>query len=539
MNPELVFLDNDDLNFLEEIQPLPIVEKEITYIVKNNIFELEKTPCVYFNPFFSDDEQLLPEEPIGLPKVALTFEQNAIFQVNIGYHVDCVLPSGEKFSACMRRSKLSHLFRQNWESSYYVFLQTDLVTLARFLSYYFNLLGYSESDIADLNRKAIISRSDSSHAYLPDDITVPPTLQRAFSRMMELQINSNRYDGFHLTLSCGDPAESEDDFKFSIDLEDGLFKFNIYRQLRNEEVELRRQYRNFDCLECGYNSCGGYELMNIVTHDPAYGLRLLTDFFLYVNPKVSQDDIISGFLNLDYISVDDYDESLDDCSKYGYDCIGLYLKSAYHFYPDGSEDSPEVMNSFWEAIRVYEEQEEKEDAEFEVSKIEGVAAQNQSFRIGWNITYYTEGVEICRNDAVDDIVSSYIETIQADAIVDYLERFQPKRDFREKIEIYAGSLMCMLIDMDNDYFRTYGAQGDMIMNMHLSPEQVGIFEDAYLNEAGQMHRFRDGWYLISIKLGRDINSAAKRITYYLNALGYDLSTLKFEEVPMNFSPSYD
>lgn len=45
--------------------------------------------------------------------------------------------------------------------------------------------------------------------------------------------------------------------------------------------------------------------------------------------------------------------------------------------------------------------------------------------------------------------------------------------------------------------------------------------------------------MISIKLGRDINSAAKRITYYLNALDYDLSTLKFEEVPMNFSPSYD
>ena len=45
--------------------------------------------------------------------------------------------------------------------------------------------------------------------------------------------------------------------------------------------------------------------------------------------------------------------------------------------------------------------------------------------------------------------------------------------------------------------------------------------------------------MASLKLGRDINSATKRITYYLNALGYDLSALTFEEVPMNFFPSYD
>ena len=45
--------------------------------------------------------------------------------------------------------------------------------------------------------------------------------------------------------------------------------------------------------------------------------------------------------------------------------------------------------------------------------------------------------------------------------------------------------------------------------------------------------------MASIKLGRDINAATKRITYYLNALGYDLSALTFEEIQQNFSPSYD
>ena len=539
MKSHTTCLDNDDLNFLEKIQPLPIVEKEIEYIIKNNRFDLEATPCIHFGTS-GNDEQLLPDEPMELPNVTLSFLSwpNLVFQVQIGCYADCVLPSGDKFSECMRRSKLSHLFLQICNNSYEVSLQTDFATLVRFLTYYLTLLGYSESDIADLRRKAIISRGDTSQIYLPDDITVPPTLQRAFSRMMELQITSKRYGEFYLTLSCGNPVEYEDDFRFSVDLEDGLFKFYIYRQLRNEEVESRRQYRNFNCLKCGYTThSGGYEEMKIVTSDPADGLRLFTDFFLYLHPDVAYDEIIAGFLFMEYINLDDYDDSRED--EYGCDWIGLYLKSAYHFYPDGSEDSPEVMDSFWKAIRVHEEREAQEDAEIEASKFEEVPAQNHSFRIGWNITYYTEGVEICRNDAVDDIVSSYIETIPADAIVDYLERFQPKRDFREIVEIYADSLMCMLIDMDNDYFRTYGAQGDMIMNMHLSPEQVGIFEDAYLNEAGQMHRFRDGWYLISIKLGRDINSAAKRITYYLNALGYDLSALKFEEVPMNFSPSYD
>ena len=539
MKSHTTCLDTDDLNFLEKIQPLPIVEKEIEYIIKNNRFDLDPTPCIRFGTS-GNDEQLLPDEPMELPNVTLSFLSwpNLVFQVQIGCYADCVLPSGDKFSECMRRSKLSHLFLQTYKSSYEVSLQTDLVTLARFLSYYLTLLGYSESDIADLRRKAIISRGDTAHIYLPDDITVPPTLQRAFSRMMELQITSNRYGEFYLTLSCGNPAESEDDFKFSIYLKDGLFSFDIYRQLRNEEVESRRQYRNFNCLKCGYTThSGGYEEMKIVTSDPADGLRLFTDFFLYLHPDVAYDEIIAGFLFLDYIDLDDYDDSRED--EYGWDWMGVYLKSAYHFYPDGSEDSPEVMDSFGEAIRVHEEREAQEDAEIEASKIEGVVAQNQSFRIGWNITYYTEGEEICRNDVVDDIVSSYIETIPADAIVDYLERFQPKRDFREIVEIYADSLMCMLIDMDNDYFRTYGAQGNMILNMFLSPEQVGIFENAYLNEGGQMHGFSDGWYLISIKLGRDINSAAKRITYYLNALGYDLSALKFEEVPMNFSPSYD
>ena len=538
MKPHTTCLHTDDLNFLEKIQPLPIVEKEIEYIIKNNRFDLDPTPCIYFGTS-SNDEQLLPDEPMGLPNVTLRFLSwpNLVFQVQIGCYADCVLPSGEKFSACMRRSKLSHLFLQTYKSSYEVSLQTDLVTLARFLSYYLTLLGYSESDIADLRRMAIISRGDTSHIYLPDDITVPPTLQRAFSRMMELQITSNRYGEFYLTLSCGNPAESEDDFKFSIYLKDGLFSFDIYRQLRNEEVESRRQYRNFYYLKCGYDGFRGYENMEIVTSDPADGMRLFTDFFLYLHPDVAYDEIIAGFLFLDYIDLDDYDDSRED--EYGWDWMGVYLKSAYHFYPDGSEDSPEVMDSFWEAIRVHEEREAQEDAEIEVSKFEGVTAQNQGFRIGWNVTYYTEGEEICRNDAVDDIVSSYIETIPADAIVDYLERFQPKRDFREIVEIYADSLMCMLIDMDNDYFRTYGAQGNMILNMFLSPEQVGIFENAYLNEGGQMHGFSDGWYLISIKLGRDITSVAKYITYYLNALGYDLSALKFEEVPMNFAPSYD
>ena len=45
--------------------------------------------------------------------------------------------------------------------------------------------------------------------------------------------------------------------------------------------------------------------------------------------------------------------------------------------------------------------------------------------------------------------------------------------------------------------------------------------------------------MVFIKLGRDINSAAERITYYLNALGYDLSALIFVEIQQNFSPSYD
>lgn len=128
-------------------------------------------------------------------------------------------------------------------------------------------------------------------AILEDDIVVPQTLHDAVLRIKGMNIKSG--DEILVEMFCENNPDFNESVMFWAGFEGEKFWFSwdwIYDS--DERMINLKSYRNFKCLNWLDEDNGmKMECCSLKTADIDYALRFLTDYFLFLNPKVKPEDI--------------------------------------------------------------------------------------------------------------------------------------------------------------------------------------------------------------------------------------------------------
>ena len=129
-------------------------------------------------------------------------------------------------------------------------------------------------------------------AILEDDIVVPQTLHDAVLRIEGMNITQD--DSILVEMYCENNPDYMESIMFWAGFEEGKFWFYwswIYDS--DDKMNNLKSYRNFKCLDWSdWKDCRKMECCSLSTADIDYALRFLTDYFMFLNPKVKTEDIL-------------------------------------------------------------------------------------------------------------------------------------------------------------------------------------------------------------------------------------------------------
>lgn len=492
---------SDELQVLSQITPSLVIENELRKIVTNNLFEREAEPYIKFSRsivYGANDKNESDYERCPQFFLYVLNKEASKFKLVISFYNCEFLSSGQFSIECMKKSRFSSWFKsENW-LRYEAILDMDLMTAARFLTYYLNLFGCGDLVDSEIGKKMIISRGDISQLSIPTDISVPVSLSNALEKMMGLNISA--YDDVSLELIWEDSSISLNNenlhnayldcsMQFNIYYDEDGYTFIMFNEFPAKEMEFRKRYRNFNCFTFGYMG-EGYESIRFTVKDTEEGMRLLTDYFLLLYPNVRQDEIVTSF-----VLSGKEDELKGNSSS---------PINKFHFYPDGSEDSPELLSAFIDAVcvgRGYVVSKEEDIKNLEITKIE------------------------------DGNVHRFDNTVYLDHIFDILK----KLSLGSKVYIYEGDTLRMFFELRNPGLDEFGNESIFLhiyMNLILKPGQMQAFENVSSINRYSFSDLENGDRMVEMLLGCDLFGAARYVTYYINSLGYNIPSLHFEKVYM-------
>ncbi|MDE7350603.1 MAG: hypothetical protein K2N25_06005 [Muribaculaceae bacterium] len=344
----IIHLDSEDLRTLESVNPDTIVVDSLTEALECYSYTRQHSnsnPKISFYDGVSYGEDDFEFLPLGLPRVIVELMDPFISRFFI--RIDISRSDYERYSEAFSSSAFGHYFKTcdygSVQGLYSIF-EADVLIFARLITYYFRLIGFyfeltgfSKPDSLRVNKQVDVSKGDMSLAVISDDIKVPETFRRAFAKVKELDIQEE--DRMYIRLLTGNPKNENESMEIHVWKEGGDLFFSEQQKVGDrDDLEHRREYRNFDCISFYIHTKIYNEFM--VFSDPDFMMQFLTDYFLFLYPHVRPEDIATSMICVE---------------ENGYEDVN-YIE--YFFYPDGSEDSPEKLEDFimtmhnWRAIEV-------------------------------------------------------------------------------------------------------------------------------------------------------------------------------------------
>lgn len=505
------YLNDDDLKFLERIDPFPEVVEKLNDIFANFEINLGRDPFLEFKDISADDPESASESEWNMPKLIIgalepsSSDGNIVFQVSINLWNCDQTRHGKSALVCWLTSRFKRYFADYNYANYYAVLEMDKATAARFMTYYLKVFGYKGSSDFKIGMYMCYNTGSKSKLYLPDDVAVPETFRRAVSKLKELQAIYD--DGIFIRLSGLRDRETNESVSIHayIIIEDVVFvilDYSAYFTDRNE-IERRRLYRNFDCLDAWAE---GYEYtVGFFEGDSEESLRFITDYFLFLNPDISNDEIVAS-LDFCYCR---YDKAEEEDVKVDED-ISDWL---YSFYPDGSEDAPEILSRLLDELenrrKCYDEKYEEENS----TQVHGLSPD------GENLDY-----------------KAFRETEPSDAvqyIYNDLDCYKVGRQGGRKACFYdEDKRLVMEIsrqDLGKFYFSHYNVK--TVCTFYLSPEQKEEFYKLYSAPRLETYEYEakeDSEPPVTICLPDDVGLVSKYVAYCLTSVGYDPKRLSCE-----------
>lgn len=299
-----VKMNSKDFSVIEQIQPFPMVEDALTEAVENYSYTRMHSNADPMIVFYSKDYEYDEESefiPLCLPRIYVQLLDPALpkFLIRIdipGCDADGV---GSECQDHINSSAFNDLFKpclyENMQG-YFSVLECDIMTLARLITYYLQLIGFTESDSLQLNKGMDVSRGDMSLAVVPEDVVVPDSFRQAVSKLKELNLEEQ---GCHyLRIAPDTPTAENESMLIEVCEEEGYVYFSEQQAIGDKNaLEHRRLYRNFDCI-LFYIYAKIYREF-VVIDDSELMMSFFIDYFMFLYPHVRPENIIVSIVSRD------------------------------------------------------------------------------------------------------------------------------------------------------------------------------------------------------------------------------------------------
>ncbi|MDE6561804.1 MAG: hypothetical protein K2K75_10520 [Muribaculaceae bacterium] len=496
-----------DLKYLESIAPFPGIEEALTDIINNNNYNGLRVPYLEFNDALTPEPGDTQEDIPNMPEFRINVVDTMPSLFDIGFEIEidlwkCDLTRhGKSALYCLMSSRFADLFVDHGYAKSVAIVAMDVWAAARFMTYYLQVFGYKDTSELVICKNMSFTSGDRLKLFLPEEIKVPVALGKAVAKLKELKFSYD--DCVFLQVSglsdcIADRAKRMSLYVDSID-ESIDMSFEEYWE-DQDEIDKRRSYRNFDCLDLSVGRNGYWEYFSCGISDE--DLRFLTDYFLFLNPDVDKDEIV---VSLDFSVCKDY-ESEEDCYDENEDLSDWY----FSFYPDGSEDEPAKLSHLLDEVgkmrAYYDEKFEIEESE----RIHGLSPDGEDldykafretepsptiYQIYKNLEWYRIGQEVRKTCLYDDDGRLVMEISRQDLSDCYY--FEPV--------VNAVCTLYLNREQKEEFYRLYFEPG--IRTYEYEPEN-------------------DETTAVTVSLPDDCELVCHCLSYWLSAVGIDPDSLR-------------
>lgn len=510
------YLDPEDLQFLEKIIPFPGIEDRLKEIIANNNFKGGEFPFldIHVTPTKYSDTSIEQSQEWHLFRIGVLEPRVSLFETLFNVRMMFWSSSPENSNAYdyLPYSKFERYFEYNKVRAS-ASLAMDTLTAAQLITYYLQSFGFSDINQIKTERNMSFSSGDLTKMNFQNPITVPDTFRRAVAKVKDLRIDYCdfvylRISGLlqnNTTKSLS--IHSYTDYDEDEDCDYLSFCYSN-ESIEKSDVENRRYYQNFECMNFGIRGDSYYEEIYLLDDDLEQTMRFFTDYFLFLNPDIKADDIV---VSLDYSSAKDFDSKLEDC------CVQDKESSdwLFSFYPDGTEDSPEKLKfltakleKLWKATIKAEEEEAKKYANIESYEEPPIGKQIGIF-----------------------LATPLSEAIQeAHSCLDELDKEVYFYDTEDRLVMTMSKQ-----DLTNQY--TQKSDIKTVCTFYLTPEKGQLFDTLYFGTRHQRYEYessQEGISVHTVCLQPDTPLASHYISYWLTSLGFDPSSLHIHPSPSQY-----
>ena len=499
-------LTDNDLKYLENIDPFPGIEEAITDIINNNNYNGQRVPYLEFkDAMVSETEDTEEDMPI-MPELCINVldPMPSLFDIVFGIGIDlwkCDLTRhGKSALYCLMSSRFADLFVDHGYAKSVAIVAMDVHAAARFMTYYLKVFGYKESSELIMCKNMSFTSGDRSNLCLLDEITVPVALGKAVAKLKELKFSYDDCVFLQVSGLSDGIAERAKRMSLYVDSIDESIDMSFEEYWEDQdEIDKRRSYRNFDCLNLSVGRNGYWEYFSCGISE--VNLRFLTDYFLFLNPEVDKDEIV---VSLDFSFCKDYG-SEEDNHEENEDLSDWY----FSFYPDGSEDEPAKLTHLLDEVKkmraYYDEKFEIEESErihglspdgedLDYKAFRETAPSHTIYQIYKNLDWFRIGQDVKKTSLYDD-------------------------DGRLVMEISRQ-------DLADCYY--YEPVVNAVCTLYLSREQKEEFYKLYFEPGIRRYEYEpenDETTAVTASLPDDCELVCHCLSYWLSAVGIDPDSL--------------
>lgn len=505
---EVNYLDAEDTQFLDKITPFPEIEEQLNYIIDNNNFRRCQHPYLKLIDISDINKEYSAETATRFPRFEISVIDtkasifDTIFQLTI-CHLNCDIVRNGMSVSNLLCGRFSKYFEHYGDGKHSVRLAMDMRTAARLMTYCLTVYGYK--DISNLKINTILEFTSANQAKMsiPTAISVPIAFRNAFAKLKKMY--PCFYDFLYLRIASRSDKNTNEAVRIHVydylcepgEQEGTALEYEEHWENRYE-IEKRLDYMNFDCFRSGKSDGIYYASICFVEADEEKPLRFFTDYFLFLNPDISVEDIV---VSIDFSGCkaeeQEEDNSHPNCDKSDW---------LFSFYPDGTEDSPEKFNSLIAELEKLRQPMKEADEE-----------ETKMYRNLDDLDWYPMGSEI----------KAFISTPSSEAIHEAHSRL---KGFGEKAYFYDTDKR-LVMTMSKQYMSIQHGQESNIKTVctfYLTPEKRQLFDNLYFGTRHQRHEYessQEGVSELTVCLQKDTDLASHYITYWLTSIGYDPNDL--------------
>ena len=517
---EPINLTVKDLKFLENIEPFPEIAEKLNDIIANNNFSQYREPCLEFsdNPAIESDPASETEWNMPSLKIAVLEPTESwsdiTFKICISLWNCDQTRQGKAVLDCLYFSRFSRYFAYSGYAEAEVEMKMDVTTAARFMTYYIKVFGYVQPSDFKIEICMWFTCASISELHIPAEVFVPESFRRAVAKVKELQLTYDDWIFMQVSGPCDRETNESLTMHSYIDDEGSMSIWYEGYWKDRDVIERMRSYRNFDCLDVRTES-GGY-CIDFDVDDSEESLRFITDYFLFHNPDVRNDEIV---VSLDFSICRDYKSDGNASNEDSDEDLSELL---FSFYPDGSEDSPGKLVRLIDDVEKSRRYDEQRSKEAESMQKHGITPLG--YDVDWNAFYETEPSEA--------ILSGYRKLgwyrIGDIGRQDHLRFYDA--DDRLVMDMSRQ-------DLSGCYYFT--PQVKTVCAFYLTQEQKEEFDQLFFADGMQRFEYEtDNEEYAEIAVSLPDNSAviSKFVTYWLKAIGYNPDLLFPELIDMATTP---